>query len=727
MPLSELYRMAKGKLDSNQDFEIGNDIFELVWENGQVTMQGQSSRAKKGPSCNSLPSHCLPSYNLKTRDKDIGNGTISRTGKFGTVGSGLDEIPMSVPSAEMGLNQDDDMMPWLNYPIEESLQHDYCPDFLPELSGVTVNELSAADNFACVDRRSSCNQVYRDSNTNPVHGDGSLEQRNVSKVASVGGGEVSRPRPGSSQLCPSSSSQQCQTSFPSLRSRVSDIVGDNTSSVAHQAVCRDSPRVPSPGGFPSKKMQKLDAVPPGSTPAIMNFSHFSRPAALVKANLQNIGATTGSALPSMHRVTNKEKGAAASSNNPPESAPNSSSVGLRKETSSPCQNVASNVDLKPSDAMPVEEPFAAKQSEAVCQEDASKNDTNSNQLFCESAVRGFPDGERTAEPVVASSSVCSGNSVERVSDDPTHLLKRKCRDTEDSECHSEDADEESVGVKKIAAARASGSKRSRAAEVHNLSERRRRDRINEKMRALQELIPNCNKVDKASMLDEAIEYLKTLQLQVQIMSMGAGLYMPPMMLPTGMQHMHAPHMAHFSPMGVGMGMGLSMGFGMGMPDMNGGSSGYPMIQVPSMQGAHFPGPPMSGHTAFHGMTGSNLQMFGLHGQGLPMPMQRPPLVPMTGGPFMKSAVGPNVCGASGPMENVESAPPSTSTDPVQNMSSQVMQNPGANSSMNQTSSQCQPTTERFEQSTLVQNNVQAPDVNGGRAEGNDLVPSGAAT
>lgn len=35
----------------------------------------------------------------------------------------------------------------------------------------------------------------------------------------------------------------------------------------------------------------------------------------------------------------------------------------------------------------------------------------------------------------------------------------------------QDADEESVGVKKIAAARASGSKRSRAAEVHNLSER----------------------------------------------------------------------------------------------------------------------------------------------------------------------------------------------------------------------------------------------------------------
>ncbi|KAK7245545.1 hypothetical protein RIF29_40392 [Crotalaria pallida] len=37
------------------------------------------------------------------------------------------------------------------------------------------------------------------------------------------------------------------------------------------------------------------------------------------------------------------------------------------------------------------------------------------------------------------------------------------------------------------------SKRSRAAEFHNLSEKRRRSRINEKMKALQNLIPNSNK------------------------------------------------------------------------------------------------------------------------------------------------------------------------------------------------------------------------------------------
>lgn len=67
------------------------------------------------------------------------------------------------------------------------------------------------------------------------------------------------------------------------------------------------------------------------------------------------------------------------------------------------------------------------------------------------------------------------------------------------------------------------SKRTRAAEVHNMSEKRRRSKINEKMKALQKLIPNSNKTDKASMLDEAIEYLKQLQLQVQMLTMRNGI------------------------------------------------------------------------------------------------------------------------------------------------------------------------------------------------------------
>ncbi|KAF9622312.1 hypothetical protein IFM89_031115 [Coptis chinensis] len=85
----------------------------------------------------------------------------------------------------------------------------------------------------------------------------------------------------------------------------------------------------------------------------------------------------------------------------------------------------------------------------------------------------------------------------------------------------------------IGASAIRSTRRSRASEIHNLSERRRRDRINEKMRALQELIPHCNKSDKALMLEEAIKYLKSLQLQVHMMGMGSG--MASMMFP-GVQH-----------------------------------------------------------------------------------------------------------------------------------------------------------------------------------------------
>ncbi|CAM0876619.1 unnamed protein product [Alopecurus aequalis] len=122
-----------------------------------------------------------------------------------------------------------------------------------------------------------------------------------------------------------------------------------------------------------------------------------------------------------------------------------------------------------------------------------------------------------------------------------HTQKRKGRDRDESASRSEDVECEVTEETK--SSRRHGSKRrSRAAEVHNQSERRRRDRINEKMRSLQELVPHCNKADKASILDEAIEYLKSLQMQLQIMWMTTG--MAPMMFPGAHQFM--------GPMAVGM-------------------------------------------------------------------------------------------------------------------------------------------------------------------------------
>ncbi|OIV92873.1 hypothetical protein TanjilG_01007 [Lupinus angustifolius] len=112
-------------------------------------------------------------------------------------------------------------------------------------------------------------------------------------------------------------------------------------------------------------------------------------------------------------------------------------------------------------------------------------------------------------------------------------------DSESEDCIEASAEE----VPTKSAPSRSSSKRSRAAEVHNLSEKRRRSRINEKMKALQNLIPNSNKTDKASMLDEAIDYLKQLQLQVQMLSMRNGLSSHPMCFPEGLQPLQLSQMS----------------------------------------------------------------------------------------------------------------------------------------------------------------------------------------
>lgn len=151
------------------------------------------------------------------------------------------------------------------------------------------------------------------------------------------------------------------------------------------------------------------------------------------------------------------------------------------------------------------------------------------------------------------------------------------------------------------------------------------------------------------------------------MSMGAGLCMPQMMFPTGMQHMHPAHVPHFPPMGVGMGTG--MGFGTGMMDMNGASSGYPMYPVPPMHVPHFR-PPVPGSPNFQRIP---VPMFGHPGQGLQNSVPRPPFVPVT------SAAGVN---ASRNGNSSEAANTSAIVNPV---NSEPIHNAEASCSMNENS------------------------------------------
>lgn len=63
-------------------------------------------------------------------------------------------------------------------------------------------------------------------------------------------------------------------------------------------------------------------------------------------------------------------------------------------------------------------------------------------------------------------------------------------------------------------------RRGQATDSHSLAERARREKISERMRILQDLVPGCNKViGKALVLDEIINYIQSLQRQVEFLSM----------------------------------------------------------------------------------------------------------------------------------------------------------------------------------------------------------------
>ena len=480
-------------------------------------MQGQSSRGRKSPTSKSLASHCLPSYCARGQDKDVvgyanaTNNNITRMGKFGVLDSGLNEIRMQAPSGEVGLSQDEDVMPWLNYGMDESLPHEYSSDFLHELSGLTMNDLPPSNNFSLLDRRSNFNQVFRDSHKNYARHVSNSEQGFLSKGSSAAArGEIETPGPkASTSQFYQPPSHQCQTSFASVRWRLSDITENNASNATQHAPCGEITQIfPSAsGGFSSLNLDKQDPIMPSSSSTIMNFSHFARPAAIVKANLQNIGWSSSRS----EGIGDKNKGAAPTASNPPESTKVGFSGECPKESTLHKQQVMepSKADLKQLEPKSLEgNATVSKQSDPARKEDVSKIDQTSNLLLCASSNKEQEAVEKNMEPAVASSSVCSGNGAERGSDDPNQNLKRKRRDTEDSECHSEvnvlelhfrtclliillmfvvssinqkikfylqDVEEVSAGVKKAAPTR--GAKRSRSAEVHNLSERVSEDQL----------------------------------------------------------------------------------------------------------------------------------------------------------------------------------------------------------------------------------------------------------
>ncbi|RWR95143.1 transcription factor PIF3 isoform X1 [Cinnamomum micranthum f. kanehirae] len=448
MPNPEVHQKAKEKIESTQKqmtncspslaFMPDDEFVELLWENGEIVMKGQSNRAKKC-SLSSFFSSDAP----KVQEKDEGDAVIPKTGRYSNLSAVMNDF--SPPE----LVQDDEMVPWLNDPVHDSLQSDYFAEFFTELTGTNLNSLSGQSN-AIVTDSSNNSQVGIDGNVVSAHSSRIQEHRNPSEVV-VG---VSEPtRIGSIQ---SSSAKQGQTSVSNLRPRVSEFITNNNS-INRESV--PSNLIPSPvsaTGVPNTVTQKNDLSSirpqePIENRVLMNFSHFLRPAGLVKPNMQGI-STASASFSSADRLKRNEEVSVSGSNfiEPSPVVSTNGSEGFVGFQNLPA-SVSAKVDSNPCQEPP-QELISVENSEATYQEDASRsNDDNNNNnnnssrgdalhqslSFAMSVAARRSESEKVLEPVLASSSMCSGNSAGGVSNDLRHAMKRKAGELEELEYQSE--------------------------------------------------------------------------------------------------------------------------------------------------------------------------------------------------------------------------------------------------------------------------------------------------
>ncbi|ESW18289.1 hypothetical protein PHAVU_006G028500 [Phaseolus vulgaris] len=405
---------------------VDQELVELLWQNGQVVLHSQTHRK---PVVNSIAPRPL---------QRAFQSTLRTSEPFGN---------------SSNLIQDDETVSWIQYPLEDPLEQEFCSNLLSELPQCDVESFKQIKPFE----------------------EGRFTKLDASSAPHV---TVCSQSP---TMKPSSFQEFSGIPIPAPRFHVSDSPQKNNNDL----------------GGPCK---------------VQKFSHFSPT------------FNVSSALPSAHfrdKIT----------------------CNMSKNEVRECSLMTVGSSYSGSNHM-TQDPDASR---------ASSNGVWTTTLSVDpEAVRDdvprtIPLSEKgkseMLEPAATSSSGGSGSSLGKTCSLSTRnqSQKRKTIDIEESEEHSEDTELKSpVGNK--TSQRTGSARRNRAAEVHNQSERRRRDRINEKMKALQQLIPHSSKTDKASMLEEAIEYLKSLQLQLQLMWMGSG--MTPMMFP-GIQH-------YMSQMGMGM-------------------------------------------------------------------------------------------------------------------------------------------------------------------------------
>ncbi|MCO5570668.1 hypothetical protein L7F22_024395 [Adiantum nelumboides] len=440
--------------------------------------------------------------------------------------------------------QEDEMLSWLQYPLDDTFSKNYCSEqhfeqaftsFSPQnlFHRASGEKLSASSLSTKLSENTDSNIVSQ-----PVTADAALvlgAQRAAGLVRQAGAEVFDKVRTARQSYADASGSKATDTlQTPSINHSTSDNLGKHNK---------------------------------------MNFPFFSQHVSAIKSSVQVVGTSSG---PSFKDKINQSSVI--------QSHTKLSSV--EESTFTAC--LTSFNSLKDSELNELKQGKDIVSGQSLdnlrCNDDKARQAEVELPTLSPMVGTDFFD---TADVTLTSLSGESGYSTGKSAQDGNGK-----RPAEETECESKETRGETLQEAGSTMARTNSAKRTRAAEVHNQSERRRRNKINEKMKALQELIPNANKTDKASMLDEAIEYVKMLQAQLQLMSTRTGMIVPPIMMPPGMQYLSFQQRPNTG--------GLHMGLGSRVIDASG--TGVSSSPKPVFLGQSLPGQVyhrMAGYPAAH--------------------------------------------------------------------------------------------------------------------------------
>ncbi|KZV25822.1 hypothetical protein F511_12229 [Dorcoceras hygrometricum] len=182
---------------------------------------------------------------------------------------------------------------------------------------------------------------------------------------------------------------------------------------------------------------------------------------------------------------------------------------LKKSTKVPANE---NVEIGDSrENSSVSEQIPCGETGLICQNDANTRKRKSGQR---GKAKETPASTVTKDANVVASENSESNTKRSKSEDGNSNQKQ----LNDNNSKPSEAPKDYIHVR---------ARRGQATDAHSLAERVRREKISERMKFLQDLVPGCSKVTgKAVMLDEIINYVQSLQRQVEFLSMKLSIVNP---------------------------------------------------------------------------------------------------------------------------------------------------------------------------------------------------------